>query len=78
MAGQEIPLPVTVPEPLPARDTVNVRVDGALAAKLAVTARFELILSVQLPVPPQTPPDQPLKLEPGAADAVKGTIEPLV
>jgi hypothetical protein len=31
---------------------------------------------VQVPVPLQPPPDQPLKLEPDAGDAVKVTTEP--
>ena len=53
-------------------------VDGALAVKLAVTVRFELIVTVQVPVPLQTPPDQPLKFEPDAADAVKVTVVPAV
>jgi len=33
---------------------------------------------VQLPVPLQPPPDQPLKVEPDAVDAVKVTVAPLV
>jgi hypothetical protein len=31
---------------------------------------------VQVPVPLQPPPDQPLKLEPDAGEAVKVTTEP--
>jgi hypothetical protein len=46
-----------------------------LAAKVAVTALPELIVTVHLPVPLQ-PPDQPLKLEPALAAAVSVTVEP--
>ena len=74
MPGHEIPLPVTVPEPLPARDTVSVWV----AANVAVMASSALMVTVQTPVPLQPPPDQPLKLEPDAGDAVKVTEEPVV
>jgi hypothetical protein len=52
-------------------------VDGGLAANVAVTARSELIVTVQVPVPVQ-PPDQPPKREPEAGDALKVTLEPLV
>jgi hypothetical protein len=70
--GHEIPLPLTVPEPLPASDTVSVW----LATNVAVTARSELIVTEQVPVPLQPPPDQPPKLDPDAGEAVKATIEP--
>jgi hypothetical protein len=49
-----------------------------MAANVAVTAWSELSVTMQVPVPLQPPPDQPVKLEPDAADAVKATPEPLV
>ena len=74
--GQEIPLPVTVPEPLPESATVRLCVAGGLAAKLAVTDLSELSVRVQALVPLHPPPDQPLKLEPDWGVAVNVKMEP--
>jgi hypothetical protein len=73
--GQSIwSLSVTEPDPFPARDTVSV---WELDSNVAVTAWSELIVTVQVPVPLQPPPDQPPKLEPESAVAVSVTIVPL-
>ena len=44
---------------------------------MAVTACAALIVTVQVPVPVQPPPLQPLKVEPAAGAAVKVTATPL-
>jgi len=44
---------------------------------VAVMARSALMVTVQAPVPLQ-PPDQPLKVEPAAGEAVKVTEAPAV
>ena len=44
---------------------------------MAVTACAALIVTVQVPVPVQPPPLQPLKVEPAAGAAVKVTAVPL-
>src|SRR2546428_11875931 len=44
----------------------------AAPVKVAVTARAALIVTVQVPVPVQLPPLQPLKVEPEAGAAGKG------
>jgi hypothetical protein len=44
---------------------------------VAVTLWPEFIVTVQLPVPVQPPPDQPAKREPEAADAVSVTEVPI-
>ena len=74
MPGQAIPVPVTVPEPLPANTTE--RLCGGMTAKVAVTFWSLLIVTVQVAVPLHPPPDQPLKLEPDAAAAVSVTTVP--
>jgi hypothetical protein len=43
---------------------------------VAVIERAALIVTVQVPVPAQPAPDQPAKLEPGAALAVSVTVAP--
>src|SRR5215831_3319694 len=67
---------VTVPDPVPALLTVSVNV---CSAKVAVTVCAALIVTVQvLPVPVQTPPLQPVNVEPAAGVAVRVTAVPLV
>ena len=44
--------------------------------KLAVTLRAALIVTVQVPVPEQPAPDQPLKREPEAVVVVSVTTVP--
>jgi hypothetical protein len=60
---------VTVPVPVPAFVTDKAYV---LIVKLAVTDRAADIVTLQVPVPEQAPP-QPLKVEPVAAAADKVT-----
>ena len=52
---------VTVPLPVPAFDTVSVKVWGV---KVAVTVVAAVIVTTQTPVPLQPPPLQPAKVEP--------------
>ncbi len=77
VAPQETPAGalVTVPLPAPALLTVSVK---DCKAKVAVTEVAALIVTVQVPLPVQPPPLQPLKLEPAAGAAVKATKVPLV
>src|SRR5207245_6402523 len=77
VAPQVMPagLLVTVPAPVPALETVSVKVGRA---KVAVTVVAALRVTVQAPVPEQPPPVQPVKVEPAAALAVSVTAVPLV
>jgi len=61
-------LELTEPEPLPAFATARVLSDS----NVAVAAWSALIVSVQVPVPEQSP-DQPVKVEPTEAAAVNVT-----
>ena len=65
-------LPVTVPAP--ATDFVTVKL-YVVVAKLAVTDFAAVIATVQVPVPEQAP-DQPEKVDPLVAEAVKVTAFP--
>jgi len=49
---------------------------GVSAVKVAVTDRASLIVTEQVPVPEHPEPDQPVKVEPAAAVAVKVTWVP--
>jgi hypothetical protein len=62
---------VTVPAPVP--DLVTVSCTGT-AEKLAVTAFAALIVTVQVLAVPVHDPDQPLKVDPAVATAVKMTL----
>jgi hypothetical protein len=64
---------VTVPVPLPARTIVREFCGGA---KVAVTVVAADIVTVQVLVPEQPPPDQPANTDPVAAVAVKTTLAP--
>ena len=57
---------VTVPLPLPVLLTAK----SNEGSKLAVTVLLASNVTVQLEVPEQPPPDQPVKIEPGLATAV--------
>src|SRR6267143_1963322 len=69
---QETPVGALVTVPLPAPDFITVSVKGC-SAKVAVTAWAALIVTLQVPVPVQPPPLQPVKVEPAAGAAVKVT-----
>jgi hypothetical protein len=63
-----------LPEPLP---TLICGVpDGAEAVKVAVTVRFDVTETAQVPVPEHPPPDQPVNVEPEAGAAVKVMLVP--
>ena len=64
---------VTVPDPVPDFVTVKVYTD---MAKVAVTDVAAFIVTVQVPVPEHPPPDQPEKVDPLVAEAVKVTDVP--
>ena len=64
---------MTVPDPVPDFVTVKVYTD---MAKVAVTDFAAFIFIVQAPVPEHPPPDQPEKLDPLVAEAVKATDVP--
>src|SRR5882762_4113243 len=59
------------------RTGVNAESEGC-SAKVAVTACAALIVTMQVPVPVQPPPLQPVKVEPAAGVAVRVTAAPLV
>src|SRR5439155_123308 len=76
VAPHEIPagLLVTVPVPAPVLLTVSVK---DCTANVAVTVVAALSVTVQVPVPEQPPPLQPLKIEPAAGAAVRVTGVPV-
>src|SRR5262245_11311357 len=65
---------VMVPLPAPVLLTVSAK---PCSAKVAVTDCAALIVTVQVPVPVQPPPLQPVKLEPAAGAAVRVTAATL-
>src|SRR5262247_2410708 len=65
---------VMVPLPAPVLLTVSAK---PCSAKVAVTDCAALTVTVQVPVPVQPPPLQPVKLEPAAGAAVRVTAVPL-
>ena len=68
---------VTVPEPAPALVTVRTNPLLPPVVNVAVTDLASVIETTQLPVPVQAP-DQPPKVEPRLALAVRVTVVPLV
>jgi hypothetical protein len=72
-AGDE--LDVTVPLPLPAFVTLSTAVAG-MALKVAVTVVFAQRGKVQDPMPVQSPPDQPAKLDPACGVAARVMLVP--
>jgi len=65
---------VTVPAPVPAFATVNLKL---CSAKVEVTVVAAVAVTMQGPVPLHPPPLQPTKVEPVAGIAVKVTTVPL-
>src|SRR5438552_12356711 len=65
----------TVPLPVPAETTVRAKI---CRSKVAVTVVSAVRVTVQLAVPVQPPPCQPIKTEPGAGVGVSVTRLPLV
>jgi hypothetical protein len=63
---------MTTPDPVPDFVTVKLYID---AVKVAVTDFAEVIVTVQVPVPVHAP-DQPVKVDPVVAAAVKVTDVP--
>src|SRR5689334_18787849 len=66
---------VTEPVPVPARVTVSAR--WAMAAKVAVTLRAALMVTVQVVAVPVQEPLEPVKLEVGDGAAVRVTLVPV-
>jgi hypothetical protein len=79
VAPQLIPLgvEVTVPVPDPALLMVSVNTWGGIGVNIAVTDLVVSMVTVQGPVPVQTPPDQPKKTVSAAGVAVNVTDVPL-
>src|SRR2546422_7093043 len=65
---------VTVPLPVPALETVSVKVGRV---KVAVTVVAAETVTTHDPVPEHPPPLQPVKVEPAAGAAVSVTAVPL-
>ena len=55
---------------------VGTVVGTGVVMKFAVIVIFAFIVTVHSPVPLHPPPDQPLKVDPGAADAERDTTVP--
>src|SRR5437879_379890 len=77
VAPQEIPAGELVTVPLPAPDLVTVSAKDDWM-KVAVTEVAAFIVTLQVPVPVQPPPLQPVKVEPAAGAAVSVTTVPVV
>src|SRR5215204_3312318 len=71
MPGGEL---VTVPVPLPAGLTLSRNL--GFSVNSAVTSLASVIVTLQLPVPEQPLPDQPEKVEPAPAVALRVTSRP--
>src|SRR3989442_12861520 len=71
-----MPAGALVRVPLRGRALLSVRVLGC-RSKLAVTVVVAVRVTVQEPVPEHPPPLQPVKVEPVAEAAVRGTAVPL-
>ena len=77
VAPQEMPAGALETVPVPAPALVTARVNGC-SANVAVTEVAALTVTLQVPVPVQPPPLQPVNVEPAAGVAVKVTTVPLV
>src|SRR2546428_4610694 len=79
VAPQEIPADDLVTVPLPVPDLVTVRgKEDDDCTNAAVTEVAAFIVTLQVPVPVQPPPLQPVKVAPAAGVAVKVTTVPVV
>src|SRR5947209_11502856 len=77
LAPKDIPACELVTVPLPAPDLVTVRAKDDWM-KVAVTEVAAFIVTLQVPVPVQPPPLQPVNVEPAAGAAVRVTTVPVV
>jgi len=77
VAPQEMPVGALVTVPLPLPDLVTLSAKDA-CMKEAVTEVAAVIVTVQVPVPEQPPPFQPVNVEPAPGAAVSVTIVPVV
>jgi hypothetical protein len=75
VAPHEMPAGELVTVPVPAPDLVIVSAKD-VCTKAAVTVVAAFIVTVQVPLPVQPPPLHPVKVEPGAAAAVRVTAVP--
>src|SRR5437870_1229512 len=79
VAPQEIPADELVTVPLPVPDLVTVRgKEDDDCTNAAVTEVAAFIVTLQVPVPVQPPPLQPVKVAPAAGVAVRLTTVPVV
>ena len=74
---QSIPAGLEVTEPVPVPLLVTVKAQ-LTSVKVAVTDCAAFMVTVQVPVPLQPPPLQPVKVEPPEGVAVSVTLVPLV
>ncbi|HSR97548.1 MAG TPA: hypothetical protein VLM79_10880 [Kofleriaceae bacterium] len=73
VSPQLMPAGLDVTVPLPKRSDLRMTVRVRTSSNVAFTVVAALIVVVQVPVPLQPPPDQPVKVEPGDALAVSVT-----
>src|SRR6267142_2525624 len=76
VAPHEMPAGALVTVPVPFPDFVTERAKVG-AVNVAVTLWATLMVTVQVPVPVQPPPLQPVKVEPATGAAVRVTIVPI-
>jgi len=74
--GQLIAPPLTVPDPVPASDTVNTSDTTGLAVNVAVTERGAVSMTVHAFAPLHPAPDQPANADPALGVAVRLTFCP--
>jgi hypothetical protein len=77
VAPQEIPAGALATVPAPDLATVSAK-DDCDCMNVAVTEVAAIIVTVQVPVPVQPPPLQPVNMEPAAGAAVRVTTVPIV
>ena len=77
VAPQVMPAGLLVTVPAPAPDLLNVNMKVGIA-NVAVTVVPAFRVTVQVPLPEQPPPLQPVKVEPASGVAVRVTAVPMV